>query len=223
MFPFQKIFTMLIRTFSRPMLAYAKRKQIQQPGSRFASFFVRVGRRVQALEYWVNHRILKSAKKRQPVELREELLLEKGVESSYELLFYLIVLGLPFWELYRSSVAAQKKEETLQKRIASLEKKMGNISERIGKIVEYAKDQGKKEQARVTRREMKDINLNGRKAVQARMSAMGETTATQESESASEKIEELFENAIEVMADEFEDSLDDLEFSSPSDELEGID
>jgi hypothetical protein len=37
----------------------------------------------------------------------------------------------------------------------------------------------------------------------------------------------LFENAIEVMADEFEDSLDDLEFSSPSDsapdELDGID
>jgi hypothetical protein len=35
------------------------------------------------------------------------------------------------------------------------------------------------------------------------MAAIGETTASQEGENVSEKIEEMFENAIEVMADEF--------------------
>jgi hypothetical protein len=38
------------------------------------------------------------------------------------MIFYAIVLGLPFWELYKSSIAAQKKEEALQKRIKSLDK-----------------------------------------------------------------------------------------------------
>ncbi len=110
MFPFQKIFTLLIRTFSRPMLGYVKRKQIERPASRFASFFVGLGRRAHTLEHWVNHRILKTAKKRQVSELKDEVLLEKGIEFFYEWLFYLIVLGLPFYELYRSSAAAMLKE-----------------------------------------------------------------------------------------------------------------
>ena len=67
MFPFQKIFTLLIRTFSRPMLGYVKRKQIERPGSRFASFFVGLGRRAQILEHWVSHRVLRTAKHRQLV------------------------------------------------------------------------------------------------------------------------------------------------------------
>jgi hypothetical protein len=36
------------------------------------------------------------------------------------MLFYLIVLGLPFYELYKGSIAAQIKEKTLQKRISTL-------------------------------------------------------------------------------------------------------
>jgi hypothetical protein len=181
MFPFQKIFTVLIRTFSRPMLGYVKRKQIEKPSSRFASFFVGVGRRAQAIEHWVNHRILKTVKRRQAAELKDEVLLEKGVESFYEALFYIIVLGLPFWELYKSSIAAQKKEVALQKRIALLEKKMGHINERIGKIVDYAKERSKKDEARVARQKLKGIDLNGGKDAKSKMSWMGEATSTQES------------------------------------------
>ncbi len=54
-------------------------------------------------------------------------------------MFYLIVLGLPFWELYKSSIAAQKKEENLQNRFVNLEKKMKHINEKITKIVDYPK------------------------------------------------------------------------------------
>lgn len=46
---------------------------------------------------------------------------------------------------------------------------------------------------------------------------MGQVTISSQAESISEKIEELFENAIEVVADEFEDSLDEIEF----DDLDG--
>jgi hypothetical protein len=67
MFPFQKIFTLLIRTFSRPMLGYVKKKQIERPGSRFARFFVGLGRRAQIFEHWVNHRVLRTTKHRQLV------------------------------------------------------------------------------------------------------------------------------------------------------------
>ncbi len=58
-------------------------------------------------------------------------------------MFYLIVLGLPFWELYKSSIAAQKKEENLQNRFVNLEKKMKHINEKITKIVEYSKQKSK--------------------------------------------------------------------------------
>lgn len=135
MFPFQKIFTMLIRTFSRPMLGYVKRKQQEKLGSKFAGMFIGLGRRSFAFEHWVNLRILKTVHRRQHAEYKSEVLLEKGIETFYEIMFYLIVLGLPFWELYRSSIAAVKKEENLQKRIGNLEKKMEHINQKINKIV----------------------------------------------------------------------------------------
>jgi hypothetical protein len=57
----------------------------------------------------MNHRVLKTSPRRSHTEFKEEFLLEKGVESFYEVLFYVIVLGLPFYELFKSSLAAQKK------------------------------------------------------------------------------------------------------------------
>ena len=50
---------MLIRTFSRPMLGYVKRKQQKKKDSLFAGFFIGFGRRWHTMEHWVNHSILK--------------------------------------------------------------------------------------------------------------------------------------------------------------------
>jgi hypothetical protein len=79
------------------MLGYVKRKHQKTKDSLFAGFFIGFGRRWYSMEHWVNHSILKTNPKRQKTELKDDILLEKGVEAFYEILFYLIVLGLPFW------------------------------------------------------------------------------------------------------------------------------
>jgi hypothetical protein len=49
MIPFQKIFTLVIRTFSKPMLTYAKRKQQEKKLYYFNGFFIFFGRRYHAM------------------------------------------------------------------------------------------------------------------------------------------------------------------------------
>jgi prefoldin subunit 5 len=46
----------------------------------------------------------------------------------------MIVLGLPFWELYKGSMSALEKEKTLQKRIQELDHKLEHINKRIDKL-----------------------------------------------------------------------------------------
>lgn len=47
-------------------------------------------------------------------ELKDEILLEKGIEATYEIMFYCIVIGLPMYELYTSALSADKKEKKLK-------------------------------------------------------------------------------------------------------------
>ena len=111
------------------------------------------------------------------------MLLEKGIEAFYEIMFYLIVLGLPFWELYRSSIAAVKKEENLQKRIGNLEKKMEHINQKINKIIEYAKEKAKEETERAKKKadNMDKISkMREKLSIGTRMSVLGERTASEE-------------------------------------------
>lgn len=129
-------------------------------------------------------------KVRQAGDVREEVLLEKGIESFYEILFYVIVLGLPFWELYKASAATQRKEETLQNRIHNLEKKLTNINEKITKIANFAKERSKQDKQRAIKQVQQYeqiIALKEKKKANARMNILGEaiTTPVQEdSESA---------------------------------------
>ncbi len=122
MIPFQKIFALLIRTFSKPMLGYLKQRQQENRMVALRWVFVGVGRHYHRFEHWLNHKILKTTHKSQITELKEEILLEKGIEAIYELFFYGIVIGVPLYELYVAAVSAQKKEQKLQDTIVKLEK-----------------------------------------------------------------------------------------------------
>lgn len=75
MIPFQKIFTLLIRTFSRPMLQYFKQKQQLKQSSIIGRLFIAIGRRTYAIEHWVNLRILKTLTLRRHILYTEEVLL----------------------------------------------------------------------------------------------------------------------------------------------------
>lgn len=111
------------------------------------------------------------------------MLLEKGIESFYEIMFYLIVLGLPFWELYKSSIAAVKKEEGLQKRIGNIEKKMEHINQKINKIVEFAKEKSREEKERAKKKAdnlEKISRLKEKVSIGAKMNLLGEKSVTEE-------------------------------------------
>jgi len=47
MIPFQKIFTLIVRTFSKPVISYLKQRQQENKMVYLRWFFVRVGRRYQ--------------------------------------------------------------------------------------------------------------------------------------------------------------------------------
>ena len=65
MIPFQKIFTLLIRTFSKPMVSYLKQRQQQNQMVALRWIFVGVGKRYHVFEHWLNHKILKTTQKKQ--------------------------------------------------------------------------------------------------------------------------------------------------------------
>lgn len=71
MIPFQKIFTLVIRTFSKPMLSYLKKKQQEAGFIYFAMMFRWIGRKYHHMEHWINYRVLKVNAKKQPVELKD--------------------------------------------------------------------------------------------------------------------------------------------------------
>jgi hypothetical protein len=75
MIPFQKIFTILIRTFSRPMLGYIKQKQQINKGNWVGNLFIGLGRRTWAFEQWTNRRILKKPTGQRTHEIKDEVYL----------------------------------------------------------------------------------------------------------------------------------------------------
>ena len=110
MISFKKILVIIIRTFSHPMLAYLKRKQQQNQLKLFSRTFMVLGRRAHKLEHWLNSNVLTSTRPTHSAMIADKVALEKGIEAFYQCLFYLIVLGIPFYELYKASRAAHLKD-----------------------------------------------------------------------------------------------------------------
>lgn len=63
----------------------------------------------------------------------------------------MIVLGLPFWELYKSTLSTIKKEQALQNRIKTLDQKMNKINVRIDKIRDVLIGSGKERRKKVAK------------------------------------------------------------------------
>lgn len=59
MIPLGKLLTLLIKTFSKPMLNYAKKMNTQQRMTRMNSFFIWVGRKSFQIENFMNYSIRK--------------------------------------------------------------------------------------------------------------------------------------------------------------------
>ena len=93
MLPFIKVFSLLIRAFSRPMVNYTKRyhgANKDQLHGYLRKFFIRLGNQYNMLETKVNKKFLK-------IEitddvfikpLSDDVALDKGVEFFYEIIFH---------------------------------------------------------------------------------------------------------------------------------------
>jgi TRAP-type uncharacterized transport system fused permease subunit len=102
------------------MLNYARRKHSSNQMRFFNRIFIWLGRKYHQSETFVNYRILKTSRRSQPLLLKEEAALEKGIEAFYEFLFYFIVFGIPLYELYKAQIASEQKEETLNKKLEGM-------------------------------------------------------------------------------------------------------
>lgn len=132
MIPFFKIFSLVIRIFTRPMVNYTKKLHIGQhksiPGA-FRTSFIRLGNKYNQLETYINRKFLKIET---PDDLfikplSEDVALEKGIEFFYEILIYLILILLPLYELYITAESTQKKTDELSTRLKLIEDSISTL------------------------------------------------------------------------------------------------
>lgn len=126
MLPLFKIFSLVIRVFTRPMINYTKRYHLSNNKNNpelLRTFFIRMGNHYNRLESIINRKFLK-------IEtpdvlfvkpLSDDVALEKGVEFFYEIVIYIILLSLPLYELYTGHYSNAKKTEDQEARLNKIE------------------------------------------------------------------------------------------------------
>ena len=126
MIPFFKIFSLVIRVFTRPMVNYTKKYHLGNTKNTprlLRAYFVALGNYYNRAESWINRKFLKietpDALFIKP--LSDDVALEKGVEFFYEIMVYLILLVLPLYEMYTTHNATAKKTEQQEKRLKDIE------------------------------------------------------------------------------------------------------
>lgn len=70
MIPFQKVFTLMLRSFSKPVLAYLRKQQQGKPMGWMGRFFIGVGRQSQRFDHWLNLKVMQTTQKKTMAELK---------------------------------------------------------------------------------------------------------------------------------------------------------
>jgi len=135
MLPFIKVFSLVVRAFSRPLVNYTKRYHANNKHNlhRFIRvFFIRLGNYYNRMETKINKKFLKIeiADDVFIKPLSDDVALDKGVEFFYEIFFYSIILSLPLYEMYAQQVGNQKKQEDLNKKLLDLDNEVKWLHER---------------------------------------------------------------------------------------------
>jgi hypothetical protein len=71
--------------------------------TRLRTMFIRFGNFYHRIEAQINRKFLKIQSEFAFKPLNDELAMEKGIEFFYELIFYVIVIGLPLYEMNRQA------------------------------------------------------------------------------------------------------------------------
>ena len=135
MFPFIKIATLIIKTFTKPVLSSIMRRTKGGVVTNFylKRFYIFIGTKEYNFEMYLNKKIkgVKSNIDLFNQKLPDDKLLERGVETFYELLIYFIVIITCLYELNKSSISSKKEKETTAKIIENLESKAIELNDLI--------------------------------------------------------------------------------------------
>jgi len=126
MLPFIKVFSLVVRAFSRPLVNYTKRYHSNNKHNvhkLIRIFFIRLGNYYNRIETKINKKFLK-------IELADDVFikplsddvaLDKGVEFFYEIFFYGIIISLPLLEIWDQQQSNKKKADDLNNKLTYLD------------------------------------------------------------------------------------------------------
>lgn len=129
MLPVFKVFSLVVRVFSRPVVNYIKsiHKSNFKNLTGVSKLLVRMGNRYHITEVWMNRKILglKTDSDMFTKPLSPEIALEKGIELFYEVFFYSLIIGVACFELYKAHVSAEEKKAKDEQRLVTMEENIG--------------------------------------------------------------------------------------------------
>jgi hypothetical protein len=137
MLPLFKVFSLIVRVFSRPVVNYIKsiHKSNFKNLTGISKFLVVLGNKQHRLEVFINRKLmnLKTDSDMFTKPLSAEIALEKGIEFFYEIFFYSIILGIAGYELYKAQIQADEKKAKDETRIKHIEGRIGSGEELLKK------------------------------------------------------------------------------------------
>ena len=114
MLPLFKVFSLLLRVASRPLINYAKIIHRENHGRYkhewFRKFFIRLGLFSNRMENKINKKVLGNKVDDFFVKaITDNVAMEKGIEFFYEIVIYSILISFPLYEMHKGNISEAKK------------------------------------------------------------------------------------------------------------------
>lgn len=138
MLPLFKVFSLVVRVFSRPVVNYLKtiHKSNYKNIGPVSKFLMSLGNKHHRMEVFINRKMmnLKTDSDMFVKPLSPEISLEKGIEFFYEICFYSIILSIAGFELLKTQMASEEKKEKDEKRLQTIEARIAQTSTKLEEI-----------------------------------------------------------------------------------------
>ena len=136
MLPLVKFGFLVGKTLTRPLLIILKKYTKKGKHANLRNYFIAAGRANHKFETWLNHKLMGISTDSDmfSIPLADDNAMEKGIDASFELLIYTLVLWFAFAELFRS-IREKKEAKILENKLIQAFRDETNT---ISKILKYA-------------------------------------------------------------------------------------
>ena len=129
MLPLFKVFALVTRVFTRPVLMHVKRyhkSSVELADSALARPFIALGNWQYRASMAINRRLLRVETDSDMfvMPLNTEIALETGIELFYEIAVYALVLAICIYEMRKHAVEARIGKEKKQEHVERIERKL---------------------------------------------------------------------------------------------------